>query len=63
MSKIIVVKITSEKMIVYNQLSRTAKVFRDGKYKSGDCINFSIDYTPERFEQFAINMRNKLKTK
>jgi len=43
-------------MLIYNQLSKTAKVFRNGKFS--DHINFPCDYTPEKFEQFVNKMKN-----
>jgi|WetSurMetagenome_2_1015567.scaffolds.fasta_scaffold74357_7 hypothetical protein len=51
MTKIIVTKITNEIMLIYNQLSKTAKVFRNGKFS--DHINFPCDYTPEKFEEYV----------
>jgi len=56
MTKIIVTKITNEIMLIYNQLSKTAKVFRNGKFS--EYINFPCDYTPKKFEQFVNKMKN-----
>jgi hypothetical protein len=51
--------ITPSINLVYNQLGKTAKVFRNGKHVPGDMIFFPSDYTVDRFRDYAEQMKLK----